>query len=782
MAQIFISYSKQDIEFARHLRTLLQNAGFDAWLDERLVPSTQWWRMLEGQIKSSTAFIVIMSPSAAESRWVEREILVAENANLPIFPVLLAGEGWSRLADIQYENLTAGLNATLPQRFIDGLRAVIDGTSTTSPLVRPIKNTPSQTESRLLESAMPAETKAGSDTEMWAKISLPDSPGLRSELPAVVPSGDVIQRGDARTTSFPFRFPTDPQSGEKLPAQITMKASSADFIVRSPGGDDTEYIELPPDSDSRTIIFTLLPKPGGRTSGRARIFLDLIYESRVIAQISVSTQLVDVVSRSKEATPWGMWSVPVGSASAGVSGYAAPSIAPGGVVLEQEEYAKEVEFAAADVDLDALPEPDEEVPEASVVDGLRGGIQNEPAAETESPGEDWRGALPNAPFPPPAPVTRPTTRARTEPEQQAPAAKSRGRAISFPAVSAIAGLAFVFVIVFLLMNNSAQNTSMEGTLQASTNMALSVATETGAAEIELTNLADMGELATQTALADVPTATDAPSGTSTLVTPSERSGTAVTRLIGCATDDVALRLIDLVGEIGVTSEALPSATDDDAIAAHRGEMESGSHAIVIMGICEDGGQGQEVVIHADILTPPEITGLLHPTEVEFRVPVDDMTDPDGSTANFLLAISQYLRGEFDANLLNRLSRVYDAIEDDPRNVSGVMELDLLLGIAHLLFENGYAPALSRFQRVSPQATDTTLMLNLAVAALNNAGAAEIAHAIAGDSGSDEFDEAVASAAAYLDQALNLTQDDQQRGVIQLNLDILDSLAQSSDED
>ncbi|MCD4687438.1 MAG: toll/interleukin-1 receptor domain-containing protein [Anaerolineae bacterium] len=43
MSHIFISYSKKDIDFARHLRGLLNTQGFDVWMDEtRLVPAERW--------------------------------------------------------------------------------------------------------------------------------------------------------------------------------------------------------------------------------------------------------------------------------------------------------------------------------------------------------------------------------------------------------------------------------------------------------------------------------------------------------------------------------------------------------------------------------------------------------------------------------------------------------------------------------------------------------------------------------------------------------------------
>ena len=125
-AHIFISYSKQDIDFVRYLRALLENEGFTVWMDEaRLNPSARWWRDIERSIDSCGAFIVVMTPAAYESDWVEREILRAENRKKTLYPVLAAGDPWSRLANIQYEDLRAGLRAQLSEHFIHSLQRTI---------------------------------------------------------------------------------------------------------------------------------------------------------------------------------------------------------------------------------------------------------------------------------------------------------------------------------------------------------------------------------------------------------------------------------------------------------------------------------------------------------------------------------------------------------------------------------------------------------------------------------------------------------------------------------
>jgi hypothetical protein len=130
MSHVFISYSKQNVDFARYLRALLEAEGCAVWMDEvRLQPSARWWKAIEENIHSCAAFVVVMSPEAAESDWVEREILLAEKLKRPLFPVLLAGDPWSRLANIQYEDCRAGLRAKPSARFLNGIRAKV-GTGT----------------------------------------------------------------------------------------------------------------------------------------------------------------------------------------------------------------------------------------------------------------------------------------------------------------------------------------------------------------------------------------------------------------------------------------------------------------------------------------------------------------------------------------------------------------------------------------------------------------------------------------------------------------------------
>lgn len=123
---LFISYSRHDLDFARYLRALLEAEGLRVWQDEaRLNPGEDWWQTITHSIDGCCALVIIMTPDAQTSRWVQRELLYAEKLGRPIFPVLLSGEVWSRLADLQYEDLRAGLRAKLSPRFVRALHATL---------------------------------------------------------------------------------------------------------------------------------------------------------------------------------------------------------------------------------------------------------------------------------------------------------------------------------------------------------------------------------------------------------------------------------------------------------------------------------------------------------------------------------------------------------------------------------------------------------------------------------------------------------------------------------
>src|SRR5690349_10003699 len=109
MSHIFISYSKQNKDYARKLADHLVSQGFNVWIDDEIEPSDEWWKKIVKAVRECVAFLVIMSPEAGGSRWVEREVMLADELNKPMFPVLLDGdlhssELWALFIGKQYED------------------------------------------------------------------------------------------------------------------------------------------------------------------------------------------------------------------------------------------------------------------------------------------------------------------------------------------------------------------------------------------------------------------------------------------------------------------------------------------------------------------------------------------------------------------------------------------------------------------------------------------------------------------------------------------------------
>lgn len=113
MSHIFISYSKKDRDYARKLADRLLAEGFSVWIDDRIDYGEDWWRTIVTAIKDCAAFVVIMSQNSDDSRWVQREVTIADELRKPTFPLLLAGnlldsKHWSIYVRTQYKDVRDG--------------------------------------------------------------------------------------------------------------------------------------------------------------------------------------------------------------------------------------------------------------------------------------------------------------------------------------------------------------------------------------------------------------------------------------------------------------------------------------------------------------------------------------------------------------------------------------------------------------------------------------------------------------------------------------------------
>ena len=93
MADIFLSYSRTDIEVMVQVRSKLEGAGLSVWTDEDLEPGTiNWQSEIERVIKEVMAMVIILSPEAKSSEWLGRELTFSSMVGIPIYPLLARGD------------------------------------------------------------------------------------------------------------------------------------------------------------------------------------------------------------------------------------------------------------------------------------------------------------------------------------------------------------------------------------------------------------------------------------------------------------------------------------------------------------------------------------------------------------------------------------------------------------------------------------------------------------------------------------------------------------------
>jgi hypothetical protein len=88
MKRIFISYSRQNEEFALELATALSRAGADVWIDVENIPAgMNWSNAIQEGLDTADAMLVVLSGSSMESRNVQDEWQYFMDSGAPVIPV-----------------------------------------------------------------------------------------------------------------------------------------------------------------------------------------------------------------------------------------------------------------------------------------------------------------------------------------------------------------------------------------------------------------------------------------------------------------------------------------------------------------------------------------------------------------------------------------------------------------------------------------------------------------------------------------------------------------------
>jgi hypothetical protein len=81
MADIFISYAREDADAVTRLAAALQEAGYSSWWDRNLTSGSRYLKETEAELKAAKTVLVVWSQASVESHWVADEAAVGRDEN-----------------------------------------------------------------------------------------------------------------------------------------------------------------------------------------------------------------------------------------------------------------------------------------------------------------------------------------------------------------------------------------------------------------------------------------------------------------------------------------------------------------------------------------------------------------------------------------------------------------------------------------------------------------------------------------------------------------------------
>jgi hypothetical protein len=237
MTRIFISHSSKDIDFiVDHLKPLFGHLGYTAWCsgtDVRI--AADWEHQIREALAAADWFIVLLSPNAVTSEWVQAETHWAlENKRGRVIPLMISpcnpSDAHLRLATLQYIDFTADRLAAR-----DRLLAVMQGRSAgvsagpapvAAPAPEPDATTTIITERRIAQARLWIEPARGLPHECslaihnWAIIGRSADTDLRVD-------DDFVSRRHARISVLPIA------AGKRL-TLTDLESANGTYLNREP--------------------------------------------------------------------------------------------------------------------------------------------------------------------------------------------------------------------------------------------------------------------------------------------------------------------------------------------------------------------------------------------------------------------------------------------------------------------------------------------------------------------------------------------------------------------
>lgn len=222
MADVFLSYAREDTARAEQVANGLTAAGLDVFWDNEIPPGTTWADYIEGKLTQCKALIVLWSEHSTKSQWVREEARMGRDKGVLIPVMIDASQPPFGFGEVQAANLANwGGEADNPnwRRFIDAVMRATNAEPRPQPAPAPpraVQQPPQQAWSTTQAPA--AEKKKGVPTWAWVAGGIVGVVVLLGIVGSVLPDQ---QQQSAYTPPQQQQPPavTQPTAGDRNPQQ-----------------------------------------------------------------------------------------------------------------------------------------------------------------------------------------------------------------------------------------------------------------------------------------------------------------------------------------------------------------------------------------------------------------------------------------------------------------------------------------------------------------------------------------------------------------------------------
>jgi hypothetical protein len=143
LGNVFISYSRKDIERANRLKQLIEGFGFNVWLDlVGIAAGEEWPRKITEAIKECDVVLMLISEASVASEYCLKEIIFAKNKNKPIIglrldDVPLPDKVEFMLGDVQQIILSGVHLEVVASELSEGLRRQVERSREVQQIIQP---------------------------------------------------------------------------------------------------------------------------------------------------------------------------------------------------------------------------------------------------------------------------------------------------------------------------------------------------------------------------------------------------------------------------------------------------------------------------------------------------------------------------------------------------------------------------------------------------------------------------------------------------------------------